>query len=79
MLIVTRICLYCLMYCNLVNVWNIIYLLYCLVCTFAWAGRFSQLSPLSGFAVPARQATKDGHGSSLCGLAGRYGDSAERA
>jgi hypothetical protein len=39
----------------------------------------SQLSPLSGVVAPARQYMMDGHGSSLCRLAGRYGNSAERA
>ncbi len=31
----------------------------------------TQLSQLSGVAIPTRQATKDGHGSSLCRLARR--------
>jgi len=30
----------------------------------------NQLSQLSGIAIPARQATEDGHGYSLCRLAG---------
>ncbi len=39
----------------------------------------TQLSQLSGVAIPARrQAILDGHGSSLCILAGLHGYSAER-
>jgi hypothetical protein len=38
---------------------------------------FSQLTPLSGVAVQARQSTLAGTVSILCSLAGRYGHSAE--
>ncbi len=37
---------------------------------------YSQLTPLSGVAVQARQSTKAGTVSSLCSLVGRYGYSA---
>ncbi len=37
---------------------------------------YSQLTPLSGFAVQARQPTYAGNVSILCSLAGRYGYSA---
>jgi hypothetical protein len=42
---------------------------------------FSQLNPLSGVAVQARQSTQAGSGTVyiLCSLAGRYGYSAELA
>jgi hypothetical protein len=40
---------------------------------------FSQLTPLRGVAVQARQRTLAGTVSVLCSQAGRYGYSAERA
>ncbi len=40
---------------------------------------YSQLIPLSGVAVQARQSTLTGTGSILCSLAGQYGNSAEWA
>ncbi len=40
--------------------------------------KLTQLSKLSGVAIPGRQAAQDGHGSSLCRLVGLYVYSAER-
>ncbi len=40
---------------------------------------YSQLTPLSGVTVQARQSTKAGTVSILCSLAGQYGYSAKKA